>query len=280
MEAFQKQSQTRAMGRRTVTALLLILTILPAVFFGGVLYFLYMGIFVVTATWEYVQIFQGTKFEPSILLTIGGTLLILVTRNFWPAYAEFAFAGLILVAMTFHLLAYERGREQAALDFVITLGGFTYLGWIGAYIIDLRTLPNGFWWVMMVFPIIWMTDSGAYMIGARYGTHKMFKRISPKKSWEGYAAGVFMGIFYGGFLAFAYSKFGPLHVSIVQGVLFGIVLSTTTIFGDLGESLFKRFANEKDSGNFLPGHGGAFDRIDSLIWAAVIGFFWIRFFLL
>jgi phosphatidate cytidylyltransferase len=268
------------MGRRTITALLLIVTILPAVYFGGVWYFLYMGIFVVTASWEYVQIFQTMNFEPSVLLTVGGTLLILVLRTIRPAGAEFAFAGLILVAMTVHLIAYERGRDQAALDFVITLGGFTYLGWIGAYMIDLRMLPGGFWWVMFVFPIIWMTDSGAYTIGARYGRHKMFERISPKKSWEGYIAGVIMGTFYGGFFAFAYTKFGPLHLSIWQGVLLGLVLSTSTILGDLGESLFKRFANEKDSGNFLPGHGGAFDRIDSLIWAAVIGFFWIRFFLL
>ncbi len=268
------------MGRRIVTALLLIVTILPAVYFGGILYFLYMGIFVVTAAWEYIQIFLAMKLKPSLVLTVGGTLLLLIMRTFWPAWAEFAFAGLILVALTFHLSAYERGRDQAALDFVITLGGFTYLGWIGAYIIDLRTLPNGFWWVMIVFPIIWLADSGAYMIGARYGRHKMFQRISPKKSWEGYVAGLFMGTFYGGFLAFAYTRFGHLHLSLWQGVLLGFVLSASSILGDLGESLFKRFANEKDSGNFLPGHGGAFDRIDSLIWAAVLGFFWIRFFLL
>ncbi len=78
------------MVRRTVTALLLIVTILPAVYFGGVLYFLYMGIFVVTAAWEYVQIFQAMKFEPSLVLTVGGTLLILFMRTFWPAWAEFA----------------------------------------------------------------------------------------------------------------------------------------------------------------------------------------------
>ena len=268
------------MVRRTLTALLLIVTILPAIYFGGVLYFLYTSIFVVTASLEYVYIFQTTKFEPSLPLTVGGTLLLLFMRSFLAGWAEFAFVGLVLLAMTVHLFAYERGRDQAALDFVITVGGFTYLGWVAAYIIDLRMLPQGVWWVMFAFPIVWMTDSGAYLIGARYGRHKMFKRISPKKSWEGYLAGVFMGVFYGGFFAFAYTKFGPLHVSILQGVLLGFVISATSLLGDLGESLFKRFANEKDSGSFLPGHGGAFDRIDSLIWAAVIGFFWIRFFLL
>jgi phosphatidate cytidylyltransferase len=268
------------MVRRTITALLLIVTILPAIYFGGVPYFLYMSIFVVTASVEYAHMFKTTKFEPSFILISGGTLLILYMRTFQHDWAEVAFIGLILLAMTVHLFDYERGRDQAALDFVITVGGFTYLGWVAAYIIDLRNLPQGLWWVMFVFPIVWLTDSGAYMIGARYGRHKMFKRISPKKSWEGYFAGLFMGFFYGGFFAFAYTKFGPLHVAIWQGIILGLVISATTILGDLGESLFKRFANEKDSGNFLPGHGGAFDRIDSLIWAAVIGVFWIRFFLL
>jgi len=239
-----------------------------------------MSLFVVTASVEYVHIFQTTKYEPSLPLTVGGTLLILFMRTFLPGWAEVAFTGLILLALTVHLFAYERGRDQAALDFVITVGGFTYLGWVAAYIVDLRTLPNGAWWVLVVFPIVWMSDSGAYMIGARYGRHKMFKRISPKKSWEGYLAGIFMGVFYGGFLAFAYTKFGHLQLGIGQGLLLGFVISASSMLGDLGESLFKRFANEKDSGNFLPGHGGAFDRLDSLIWAAVIGFFWIRFFLL
>ena len=268
------------MVRRTLTALLLLVSMVPVIFFGGVLYFIYMGVFIVLAAREYVQMFQVKDFQPSLWITVGGTVAILLTRAFFPAWAEPIFAVLILLAMTFHLSAYERGREQAALDFAITVGGLVYLGWIGGYISDLRALPNGAWWVLTVFPIVWMTDSGAYTIGAKYGVHKMFKRISPKKSWEGYFAGILMGTLYGGFFAFVYSKFGPLHMSIWQGVLLGLVLSATTILGDLGESLFKRFASEKDSGNFLPGHGGAFDRIDSLIWAAVIGVFWIRFFLL
>jgi phosphatidate cytidylyltransferase len=268
------------MVRRTLTALLLLVLIVPVAFLGGVPYFLFMGVFVVLAAWEYVQMFQARRFEPSLRITVGGTLVILLLRAFRPAWAEPAFTALILLAMTVHLLAYERGRDPAALDFAITVGGLVYLGWIGAYINDLRALPNGAWWVLMVFPIVWMTDSGAYTIGAKYGRHKMFKRISPKKSWEGYFAGIFTGTLYGGFFAFAYTKFGPLHVSIWQGLLLGFVLSAATILGDIGESLFKRFASEKDSGNFLPGHGGAFDRIDSLIWAAVIGVFWIRFFLL
>ncbi len=268
------------MARRTVTALVLLVLAVPAVMFGGAFYFLVIGFFVVAAAWEYVHAFRSMRYEPSLYLTVGGTLAILAVRAFWPARAEPVFTLLILLAMTYHLFAYERGRDQAALDFAVTAGGLTYLGWIGAYMLDLRSLPDGGWWVMFVFPVVWLADSGAYSFGAKYGRHKMSVRLSPKKSWEGYWAGVFMGTLYGGFFAFAYTRFGPLHVSIWQGLLLGFVLSTVTTLGDLGESLFKRFAGEKDSGNLFPGHGGAFDRIDSLIWAGVIGVYWIRFFFL
>lgn len=204
--------------------------------------------------------------------------MILVMRAFWPQYADMVFTALILVAMTYHLFDYERGRDQAALDLIVTLGGLVYLGWIGAYMIDIRAVTNGGWWVMFIFPVVWLTDSGAYSYGAKYGKHRMSPRLSPYKSWEGYWAGVFMGTVYGAFFAFVYTKFGPLHVQIWQGLLIGFVLSTVTTLGDLVESLFKREAVMKDSGNLFPGHGGAFDRIDSLIWAAVIGVYIIRFF--
>jgi phosphatidate cytidylyltransferase len=268
------------MARRLITALLLLVLIVPAVFFGGIVYFLYVAFFIVTASWEYVHMFRTARYQPSVWITVGGTLLLLAVRAFRPAWTDLVLTGLILVAMTYHLYAYECGRHEAALDFVISLGGLLYLGWFAGYILDLRALPNGAWWVMFVFPVVWLADSGAYLIGARYGAHKMLRRLSPKKSWEGFFAGAVMGTLYGAFFAFAYTRFGPLHVTIWQGVLLGLVLSTVTTLGDLGESLIKRFAEFKDSGTFLPGHGGAFDRIDSLIWAAVIGVIWIQLFLL
>ncbi len=268
------------MPTRVITALLLLILIIPAVLFGGVLYFVYVSFFIVMAAWEYVQMFRAAGYQPSALIAVGGAFVLLTTRAFRPAWTDWALTALILGAMTYHLFAYERGRHEAALEFGITLGGFTYLGWFAGYMLELRALPDGGWWVMIVFPVVWLTDSGAYMIGARYGKHKMLKLLSPKKSWEGFKAGVLIGTLYGGFFAFAYSRFGPLHLSVWQGLLLGFVLSTVTTLGDLGESLFKRFGDAKDSGNFLPGHGGAFDRIDSLIWAAVIGVIWIRLFLL
>ena len=117
----------------------------------------------------------------------------------------------------------------------------------------------------------------AYFIGVRFGSHKMSRRLSPKKSWEGYWAGVVAGTAAAGLLWLLASRSGVLRLELWPALGLGIVLSALTTLGDLGESLFKRFAGIKDSGTLLPGHGGAFDRIDSLIWAGVLGYFWIRF---
>ncbi len=268
------------MARRTGTALLLLAIIVPAIVLGGVFYFILIGAFLVVSAWEFSQMFRSAGYQPSVALVVGGTLVLAAARAFWPAPAGPFLAILVLLAMTIHVFAYERGRNEAALDFVITTAGLTYFGWVGGYFFDLRALPDGGWWVMFVLPIVWLADSGAYSFGARYGKHKMTPRLSPGKSWEGFGAGVFAGTLYGGFFSYAYSTYGPLHVSIWQGLLLGLMLSSLTILGDLGESLIKRFAGAKDSGNIFPGHGGAFDRIDSLIWAAALGVFWIRLFLI
>jgi phosphatidate cytidylyltransferase len=226
------------------------------------------------------MMFRLMAFQPSRGIMIAAVVLILASRLFQPEATGIVFAASVLVAMAFHMYRFELGRDQAAVDLAITLGGIAYLGWIAAYLVDLRLLPNGFWWLMLVLCTVWVADSAAYSVGVRFGRHKMSVRLSPKKSWEGYAAGVIAGTAAAGLICRLFANFAPLPVSLWQGMMLGLVLSTLTTLGDLGESLFKRFAGVKDSGNFLPGHGGAFDRIDSLIWAGVLGYCWIRFVIL
>ena len=268
------------MAKRTITALIVLVISMPAVLLGGIWFFVLISFFIIVAAWEYVQLFRAVNIQPSVWVTVGGTLLLLVARAFFSSYAGFTLTCLVLIAMAVHLFAYERGRDQAALDFTTTVGGVLYLGWIGAYVYDLRALPDGGWWLMFVLPTAWMADSAAYMLGSKYGKHKLVPRLSPKKSWEGYIAGVFTGTLFGGYFAYVYSWLGPLHVTVLQGLLLGLALSILPTLGDLGESLFKRQGGIKDSGKLFPGHGGAFDRIDSWLWAAVIGVYWIQWFFL
>jgi phosphatidate cytidylyltransferase len=269
------------MGRRTITSILLLLIGLPAILLGGIPFFVLISIFLCGAAWEFSRMFAAQSYQPSLPMTVLGTLIIILVRSFRPQLAAPTLSLVILLAMTIHLIAYERGRDQAGTDFAITVAGIIYFGWIGAYLIDLRFLPNGGWWLMLALPIVWLTDTGAYAIGAAYGKHKMAPRLSPKKSWEGYWAGVFTGVLGGAFLVWAYSTFGGLKgdINILQGFVLGIILSMLTILGDLGESLIKRQAGMKDSSNVFPGHGGFFDRIDSWLWAGVLSYYFIVWFL-
>jgi len=255
---------------------------MPAIILGGFLYFFLMAIFLVGAAREYVQLFRAVKFEPQTHITIGGVASIILARMLFPQFAMPVFAATILLALAWHLIAYERGRDQAALDFAITVAGLTYLGWIGGYLMDIRNLPDGGWWFMIVLPSVWLADSGAYSIGRAYGKHKMAPRLSPKKSWEGYAASVFTGMIGGAFLVYAYSTFGNFtgHITILQGALLGLIMGAIPPLGDLGESMIKRQSGIKDSSDIIPGHGGFFDRVDSWLWGAVIGYYFLVFFIL
>lgn len=274
------------MPRRTLTALVMIAIGVPAIVYGGVFYYLLMGGFLVGGAWEYVRLYRAVKYEPNELVTVGGVLVLVTARFFFADFAIPLFVIFILLAMTVHLVSYERGRDQAALDFSITVTGITYLGWLGSYLLDLRNFSaEGGWWLMLVLPIVWAGDTGGYSIGSVYGKHKMAPRLSPKKSWEGYIAGVATSIAIGAFFAYAFTSIGvrqPLAglITPLQGALLGLVIGALAPLGDLGESMLKRQSGLKDSSNIFPGHGGVLDRIDSWIWGASIGFIMIQYFIL
>lgn len=125
-------------------------------------------------------------------------------------------------------------------------------------------MTHGMGLLLTMFAMIWMNDTGAYLVGCSIGRHRLFPRISPKKSWEGFFGGVLFSVA----VALTVSYFAPEIVdafSTLQLVLVGVVVSVFSTWGDLVESMFKRAANVKDSGKIMPGHGGILDRIDSLL---------------
>ena len=274
------------MLRRVGTALVLAAIGLPAIIYGRVYYFVLAAILLAGGAWEFVRLYRAVQSQPHEIVMIGGVLALTTARFFFADDAIPLFVVLILLAMTVHLVAFERGRDQAALDFCVTVAGIVYLGWLGSYLIDLRNHfgdPGG-WWLMIVLPIVWAGDTGAFAIGSAYGKHKMTPRLSPKKSWEGFIAGVVSSVIIGALLAYAYSSIGaqPLKglVNPIEGAALGLVIGALVPLGDLGESMLKRQGGLKDSSNVFPGHGGFLDRIDSWIWGAAIGYFVIRYFIL
>jgi phosphatidate cytidylyltransferase len=269
------------LAKRVLVAALLLPVGLAFVVLGGWFFIGMVSLILVLAGWEYVQLFRAGGLRPAGVLVIGGIVLFILGRVLDGLdSAPWMVSLLVLASMAYHLVAYERGQDLSGTDFGVTLGGALYIGWIGAYLISLRQLPEGLWWLLLALPAVWFADSGAYFVGSRYGRHKLSPRLSPHKTWEGYWGGVLAGTLAGAGLAALWQTLAGSETAItpVRGAILGFILSILTILGDLGESMIKRQVGVKDSGKLLPGHGGIFDRIDSWLWAGVLGYYVILWF--
>ena len=187
----------------------------------------------------------------------------------------------MLAALTWHLVDYERGAATAGTDFAITLAGMFYIGWLGRYFVLLRTLPDGLWWLLTILPSIWLADTGAYAFGRLFGRRfidrPMAARLSPKKTWEGFAGSVLIGALGGSIMATCWSLAAGPHslLNWGSGALVGGLGGLVGQVGDLGVSMFKRQMGVKDTGTLLAGHGGALDRIDSWLVAGTLGYYFV-----
>lgn len=120
---------------------------------------------------------------------------------------------------------------------------------------------------LLMFVMIWLNDTGAYLVGCRWGRTKLYERISPKKTWEGAAGGALFSMAAG---VVAPLLFPTVGFGCVAGMLLGLAVCVTATIGDLAESMMKREEGVKDSGRLIPGHGGILDRIDSLLFVAPV----------
>ncbi|MFQ5615424.1 MAG: phosphatidate cytidylyltransferase [Anaerolineales bacterium] len=272
------------MLRQRVLVVVVLLPIgLWATYLGGVPFLLLITLILGAAGWEYGRLFRAGGFRPASFLIAGGTLALLGGRyinglNGNPFSSDSWILSLIVIlAMSYHAIAFERGHSQAGTDFAITLGGVLYVGLLGSYLIPLRNLPDGLWWTLTTLPAVWLADSGAYFIGRRFGRRKFSPRLSPKKTWEGYFGGVIVGTIGTALLVLGWQALARTEIVMtpLRGGILGLVLAVVTPLGDLGESMLKRQVGVKDSSNLLPGHGGALDRIDTWLWAAAIGYYLI-----
>lgn len=126
--------------------------------------------------------------------------------------------------------------------------------------------------LISVFATIWVNDTGAYLFGVTFGKHRLFERISPKKSWEGFFGGALAALASG----YVFSLF-ITEISLINWLIFSEIIVIFGTFGDLIESLMKRTVDVKDSGNVIPGHGGLLDRFDSMLLAAPVVFIYLSF---
>lgn len=174
--------------------------------------------------------------------------------------------GTLLVSLLVWYVFWMRARIG---DVGVSFFGAAYTGLLLSSLIVVRQAVPGFWGgvlVVGIFCSVWANDSFAYLVGSKFGKHKLAPRISPKKSWEGFVGGLL-----GSVAIWCVLSFVPgVQMSLVQAVFFGMTCGLAGVLGDLAESRIKRNSGVKDSGTIMPGHGGILDRCDSLFLASVV----------
>lgn len=187
----------------------------------------------------------------SLKRAIFGTIYIVVmwTGSYYSNESRFIlFVSLTLISI-FEILKIRSGKSKVLHILYVC----TIMSW---YLIELKIL-------LFVFILTWIFDTFAYLVGTKYGKHKMIPKISPNKSWEGFTGGLIISVIIS-FVLFNLDFFSNETNSIIL-IIIGFILPFTATIGDLIISQFKRQAGVKDTGTIIPGHGGILDRIDALM---------------
>lgn len=167
------------------------------------------------------------------------------------------------------------GRVRSLERLAFTLFGALFLGWMPAHLALLRDLrPDGEKLTFLLFITVWLMDTAAYAAGRTLGRHKLAAGLSPKKTWEGAAAGF---LFAAGGAVLLVRLMRPEGLGLRGALAFGVLVGVCGQLSDLAESLVKRAVGAKESGNLLPGHGGVMDRFDSFILAAPAAYYFLAF---
>ena len=262
----------RSVGQRVITAVIAIPVVLAFVWLSGWWGFAVAIIAVILSVYELHNMMVHEGYHPLIWMSFALSILFLLAAMFPQQRLILLEIGLsAALLITLPLLFIRKKLDGAMVDWSLTLAIPVYLGWPLSVFLLLRGFPGGitpgFWWVLTVFLGVWGFDSGAFFAGHFFGKHKLAPAISPAKTWEGVVR--WSGIF-NCCSSFIYDM--ASWRSLVPGYTPGYFDWHFATLGDLAESLIKRQTHVKDSGQFMPGHGGLLDRIDSLLFAVIVVF--------
>lgn len=253
------------------------------------------GIFLVIACigllaqWEFysmqqlknIKVFKKTGVMCGALLFIFSYLqlgLNMDTRHIQSGVEVLIVLGVILGALSRQV--FEKEQSQAVITIGLTLLGFFYVPYLSNFFLKtlfLRGADTGFYLIVYLIAVTKLTDVGAYTIGSLIGRHKMIPRISPKKTWEGFFAGLAIAVATSVILV----RVMPQHLNAISPLaswVLGIVLGLFSVVGDLAASVVKRDSQSKDSGSLIPGIGGALDLVDSLLFTSPVFYCYLTIF--
>lgn len=276
----KKESANRNLAVRLTTALVLLPLVLWLIWLGELPFATLVAVAGMLNAVELSKMMLGDDplRVPAALAALAMPFFFLVP-SLGAAHLHWLWVGLLLVAMTWRLLR-NAPVDTAAGD----VGAVVFAGLYGSmlgYLVPLRELGaanswTGGAWVILACSLTWVGDTFAYFFGRAFGKHKLYPRISPAKSWEGFFGGMLGAVL----SAFVVRALVLPELSAFDSVALGVVAGIGGPIGDLVESMLKRSCKVKDSGTILPGHGGMLDRVDALMFNAPIVFFYAKVFVL
>lgn len=237
----------------------------------------YFGIFFIICLFSLREFYKLSAFDGLLpLKTIGMIIgMAVFCLSFFIArqdiQSKYYFAIFPLMGLVYMIKLYKKGEHKPFTNIAFTFLGIFYIA-IPISLLNhaghTSTGSYNFEPILGILLILWATDTGAYFAGTFFGKHKLFERISPKKTWEGFIGGAVLA----GIIAFIFSLIlknnGLQYLSTIDWIVITIIIVVGGTFGDLVESLLKRSIEIKDSGSALPGHGGFLDRFDGLFISA------------
>ncbi|UQS83493.1 phosphatidate cytidylyltransferase [Bombilactobacillus thymidiniphilus] len=259
------------MKTRVITAIVALLIFIPILIVGGFWIDLAASVLAVIGLSEiYImrkRIIVSLDFFIGaigvLLLSLPEKALTWLPADFSRFDLAYVFVVLLLILMVFTKNNYN--FEDAG----TTILSMFYIGNGFHYLAAIRNADNGGLSLLLFgMIIVWVTDSGAYLVGRQFGKHKLYPAISPNKTWEGSIGGIVCAMIFAWLYVIVFQQASnlstlPHNIWLVIGIAF--LLSVVGQIGDLVESAYKRFYNVKDSGKILPGHGGILDRFDSML---------------
>jgi phosphatidate cytidylyltransferase len=252
---------------RVISAAVLVVIVAIPAYLGGWPFLALIALIAGLGTWEYCKLLRQGGHEPMAPLAIGLSVLF-VAQAQWPELLPLSLVLTIAVIGAL-LISLWHKSAQPVTDWALILAGALYIGWLLSQFVRLRAGAQGLPWLALAALMVWAADVFAYFGGRAFGRHPWWPRHSPKKSWEGYLIGALAATLVGSLLA------GPLvGISWLEGFALGLLIGLLAPLGDLAESMLKRQVGAKDSSALIPGHGGVLDRIDSLLIAIPIVYYW------
>lgn len=221
---------------------------------------------------EYCRMALPKRPIAGIMVPLAGAVLPFLFYTRSAALTSFAIALFFLSISVYTLFSFK-DVKCAASEAALLFFGVIYIPYLLGYLVLLRSHPQGFKWILLIMFIVMSGDSAAYFIGCRYGKRKLYPEVSPNKSVEGALGGLAGSVL--GVMAAKLLFFDEL--SVVDALVASLLVGAAGQTGDLFESLLKRSCGVKDSGTIFPGHGGIMDRLDSILFAAPVAYYYAMF---